>query len=726
MSSINECKKEDSIFQYSDIYNDFSIKTKELIEAMCYMATIKSENLNKDEITQRINTIQCYISNCQSANNSVNNMFGFKEKFEEIDFGTKEYYFFIADIKIKSTVYLLRINNFLNNWEASNSIKEKRERFLSDVENMKIADVKTFFETIKTTNFDKNLFSDIRKECEKLPNEDFCIKLWREDEKAEDKDKKIELREIDKNFQSFCKSVINFLKEQSDENLQAIAEIYKTQKEKITKEEEIQDKLDVQDQLNGIISFDNVVELFSEHQNIQVDKSIEYYLFDNSMKEIDFCGSEWDWIWRYEQGKEDLFRCVGTDKFTYDGDYTGKDRRLYYQNMIKNIVSHMNKGGSTKLASYSKNPFRDIYKYMISENQVENTNSINYSFNITEENSDADESKKCYKAELIEEDNQAVQFKNIIFAMVKQANTNIIKKMYFESQENDSGFSIRNNFYSCKKDDTITFSTFVLDEEKTKNAYCFCLDIFKTKEYYSGDVRKVFGRYTSKFPDTDIPNHQLSIVASSDEEVVMLGNTCDEIVKHKLPKEYDECEENVEYRVELNKDEILCLFYRMHMLCNDDKLKINSELELDINGYSCSGIPVKLAEENTLKVLFDLKNILKDNYLNNKIENISQLIDNKELSILTEVASIINNSENDNKDKIKSIKDAVSNFEENIKEAIKDCIVNRVKEYQSRHIDFVLSFLEKSEYKKYSNYGKNTYHQDKDDLVALYRKVFLK
>lgn len=723
MSNINESKKEDRIFQYRDIYNAFSNKTKELIESMCYMATVKSENLNKDEITQRINTIQGYISNCQSANNSVNNMFGFKEKFEEIDFGTKEYYFFIADIKIKSTVYLLRIDNFLKNWEASNSIKEKRKRFLSDVENMKIADVKTFFKITKTTNFDKNTFSDIRKECEELSDEDFCIKLWGEDVKAEDKDKKIELREIDKNFQNFCKAVIVFLKEQSDENRQAIAEIYKTQKEKITKdEEEKQGKLDEQDQLNGIISFDNVVELFSETQNIQIDKSIEYYLFDNSMKEIDFCGSEWDWIWRYEQGKEDLFRCVGTDEFTYDGDYTGKDRRLYYQNMIKNIVSHMNKGGSTKLASYSKNPFRDIYKYMISEYQEINPNSINYSFKITEENSDADESTNCYKAELIEEENQAVQFKNIIFAMVKQANTNIIKQMYFESQEKDSGFSIGNNFYICKKDDTITLSTFVLDEEKTENAYCFCVDIFNTKEYYSGDVRKVFGRYTSKFPDTDIPNHQLSVVASSDEEVVMLGNTCDEIVKHKLPKQYDKCEENVEYRVELNKDEILCLFYRMHMLCNDDKLKINSELKLDVNGYSCNGIPVKFAEENILTVLFDLKNILNDN----KIEKINQLIHNKELSILTEIGSIINNIENDNKDKLKSIKDAVFNFEENIKEAIKDCIVNRVKEHQSRNIDFVLSFLEKSEYKKYSNYGKNTYHQDKDDLVALYRKVFLK
>ena len=151
---------------------------------MCYMATIESINLDKDRINTEIKTIQAFIKKCESANNSVNNMFGFKEEIGELEFGTKEYYFLIADIKIKSTVYILRIENFLDNWANFNSIEKRRETFLNSIENMRISDLKTFFQISKQTRYDQNKFFEIKNE-EISFREEFSSTFWIEDKSDE-------------------------------------------------------------------------------------------------------------------------------------------------------------------------------------------------------------------------------------------------------------------------------------------------------------------------------------------------------------------------------------------------------------------------------------------------------------------------------------------------------------------------------------------------------------
>lgn len=725
MSKFNEDK--DIYFDYSEEkYKMFSEDTQKFIEAICYMATIESKNLDKDKINIKIKTIQSFIENCQSVNNSVNNMFGFKEKIGEIEFGTREYYFFIADIKIKSVVYLLRIENFLKNWEKLNyNIEERRKTFIKNIKNMKISDMKTFFEISKETRHDGNTFLEIMNR-NILYNEGFSVAFWEDEDKE-----KIVSNEQEKLFQQFCESIFSFLKNKQNEDnikndIKTISKIYKNQKERISVkilEKKDEDKFDNQDQLyqmNGIISFDNAIELFSKTQKEQDIKSIEYYLFDNSMNEVTFCGIEWNWLWRYEKGEEDLFRCVGTDKFTYSGHYNGGNRRLYYQNMIKNIVMHMNKGGSNKLSSYSKNPFRDIYKYMISEYQ-DNDEDVDYFFEITVENNDI-------KASLIDEGNE---IKPIVFAMIKNANTNIIKKMEKPSQSN-SDFFIQNNCYQCAPSDSISFSGFVLGEDDAENEYNFCVDIFNTKETYSGDIRKVFGEYTHSFPEVGVPHHQMSVVASSDNEVVMLGNTCDRIEMSLVSERYDDCKENIEYRVQLNRDEILSLFYKMHMLCNKGKVHIKPKLIFEDGKYCCNGIPVNFEEDNTIEFVNKLKECFKKENPEEKINNITELISDdiyEQIVLSKEINSMIKNQDENlvNGKKIKNIEDAVSEFEKEIIEKIKDCIINKVKkDISSNKINFILSFLRNTEYKSYPNYGNRTYRVDADKLVALYRKLFLK
>ncbi|WP_313233438.1 hypothetical protein [Tissierella praeacuta] len=719
-------------------YKVFSEDKQKFIEAMSYMAMIKSEDLNKEEIKNHIGVIQEFVKSSKSDNNTVNNMFGLKEEFTGLEFGTKEYYFFLADIKIKSVVYLLRIDNFLKNWKSSNTDKVKREAFISDIKNMKMSEVKVFFEISKETEYDTRNFLEISQLDHELLNNAF----WKLNESNKNDDK-LKLSSQEKDFKEFCQSIINFLKNNNNkEELKKITNLYKKQKrileEKLDEMLEKKDEKHLNEQLNKIdgirVSFDYAEKLYSNKDTglRRQDKDIEYYLFDNSMKEISFCGIEWNWMWKYEKGVEDLFRCVGTDRFVYEGDYNGQKRRIYYQNMIKNIVNHMNKGGNVKLASYSKNPFRDIYKYMISEYENKEEKA-EYSFKIKFVNNGVNN----VIVELEEKNSSCDNFKPMIFAMIKKANTNIIKKLA-SSNNYCNDFTINDKNYKCISTANTSFYDYVLGEDDG-DEYNFCVDTFNTKENYKGDIRRVFGEYTDSFPGVGVPNHQLSVVASSDKEVVMLGNTCDGIKNDfNLNWNYANCTENIEYRVELNRDEILLLFYKMHKLCKGNK--INPRLEFEEKGYFCNEIPVKFGEDNVFNYIREVKSFSKNLNMEERINNIKELSNNtdyKEVPLCKEILEIINqfeethgeeNSQNTNIGN--DISKVISNFEKEIKECLKESIIKKVKKVEkvdifSKKVDFIISFLKESEYKAEPNYGKATYREDEDMLVALFRSLFL-
>ena len=117
------------------------------IKAMYYLATIKIDNLDKDNSVEgAVKIIKEYIQKNSSANDNVNNMFGFKSSdFSIPKKNTKGYYFFLADLKIKCTVYILRIHNFILNWKKSNKIESQRDYFLELVKNIKINSVRKMF-----------------------------------------------------------------------------------------------------------------------------------------------------------------------------------------------------------------------------------------------------------------------------------------------------------------------------------------------------------------------------------------------------------------------------------------------------------------------------------------------------------------------------------------------------------------------------------------------------
>jgi len=178
---------------------------------------------------------------------------------------------------------------------------------------------------------------------------------------------------------------------------------------------------------------------------------------------------------------------------------------------------------------------------------------------------------------------------------VKKARTNIIKPLTCDGGEQMVDYTITLGGEEIKghvvAKDTISFSNFITDSVN-EGAHIFCIDILNNPVPYRGDVRNVFREYVGQFPEVDVNGLQLSVVSANDKEVVMLGNTCDKIVR--LDKEwnaqYDELDNNTEYRVVLTGKEIIDLFKRI----GDKRPKFSIEEENDSFYAMKNGCKIKI------------------------------------------------------------------------------------------------------------------------------------
>ena len=325
------------------------------------------------------------------------------------------------------------------------------------------------------------------------------------------------------------------------------------------------------------------------------DAELDYYLFDNTMAEIIFGGTGFEFIWKYKSPDEaDIFRASGTNRFSTDCSLNGKDND-YYKSMIIACIEHMNKGESknNKLASWSKNPCRDIYKYLI----IEKENNVEYTCHMKLEN---DKPKIVFAKNGAEDDPYTK--KTTEFCIVKKAKINYIREIFPEKNTNKPDFIINDTKFMMKEApyDEYNFFEFRNGIEGTENYnkdeeknYAFCIDILNNvadNPRNAGDVRNVFKNYTGY-------GLQLNIVAPSDEEVIMLGATCDGTVNldnrkkelNKLTEEelnkltYNSCKSNFEYRCELGIKELIVLYgciniIRHKALNIDEILKSDDEI----------------------------------------------------------------------------------------------------------------------------------------------------
>ena len=678
-ASLKEIKEPQIIKKYNLKDNDI-----EFIDALKIVSDVKLEDVNNNDVIQSVKSIQKYVGNNVSSNEVISTLFGFGAKSEididEISKKTKEYLYFISDIKIKATVYLLRICSFFKSWEKewANNIKSQ-DNFINRVKNTTL---KSIFE----------YFGESSDSIEKYNNYTIGKLASKKRDDWESSENKFN-KNISYKYISHC---VNYLKNEKDEKN---ADKYAGKADELEQESEI--KLMEREDVKSLQLFLNFQSNEKSHweKTITNNNAFRYYLFDNSMKEIDFCGICRKWRWKYLRADADLFRCEKNIKETKEmenmrifSDIDENDQpHEYYKKMIKKTVNHMN--GEMQFLSFSKNPYRDIYKYLDFQQ------NINTEFIISGE---IGSRKPKFTAKLSDEDEQSTNKSHVYFIMVKKANTNI-----FHRKNNKAvGFF---DFINSMDD----FKAYV-NKEKIEPTY-FCLDVLNNSITTDGDIRNVFQEYTNSFPGIEISGLTRQKVAPSDEEVVMNNYIPNEIKiddnTTEFP-EYDKINANMSFRVELDRKDIISLFRKISI----SRAKENYEdmiCELkDIFSQQISFNNIKV------KVTFsDCENDLNE-HLNKRHEYERKLRQN----LSKEDRESIENLKEQENTLIKEVEKAVC-------EAVSDYLKSYGKEKENTDkMNFIMSFIEGCGHiKKRSDFSVNVFDEkNKDKIINIFRHAILK
>lgn len=323
-----------------------------------------------------------------------------------------------------------------------------------------------------------------------------------------------------------------------------------------------------------------------EFRQMELKGNCGYYLFDNSYQEIQFGGISYKWFWRYETGSADLFRNVERTEFK-----AKEFRTLSYPEMIKALVEHMNTGCNKdyNLSSWSKDPVRDIYKYLnvpdthggyhkdytIAFEQVEDETK-----NGEECNNEKKTKFRITKIDELDVDAMAS------FSVIKNAQTNVFAPIS-ESSDNPT-FKINDKGYTLPNEADIKSFDELIGNEQNGN-FAYCVDVWNNKAPYEGDIRAQFSEYARRMGGSGV---QLSVVSSGDKEVIMLGSTCTGYKEYdgSDEKSYDDNDdkvrENTEYNMSLSVKEIVVLYGMIKKeLSGKNEIRLNESAFVFIPSY---------------------------------------------------------------------------------------------------------------------------------------------
>lgn len=662
----------------------FSNYSKNFLESMLYVSKINIDSVqnNKNEIDKNIKSIKDFLQSKKSTNEGVKKMFGFTNEDLEFEHVNKHYYYYIADVKLKACIYLLRIHRFIIKFDNDmKKLKNRLELFREEIENIYVEYIANIMSTekdnkkckyyllyldeenkkIKTNEIKEEL--DERKNIENDNNEEKVTFEKLKSIKCEIYTDEDHIDKISKCINTIYRLYQKLSKKIDDEVAKDFngqgCDLSDIQSAEVNESDDLSELFELAsiidsligiNQISGddskdlqnknVINFTSRIKEIKHWQKIFQKKTewkkhmIDYYLFDNSMKEIYFTGIGWKYSWRWLEDHADLFRSVGTDDFQWTYKKLVHEQnfgKVYMENMFYNIVKHMNRGNDKpKLASYSKDPYRDIYKYLKIES-LDNSQKLKINWKINIESKETDSTDKDNnKASLICSNNAVtiLNDKTVLFAMIKQASVNIIRKLnkcmdgekgMFTIKDLGLDSSVCKSYKSCGKSDEnppksfYEFIDYIRQMQndsvslKEKNIdiseYAFSVDILNNGAVYSGDVRSVFQEYMDQWVDGYIPGIQRNIVSSTDEEVVVLGNVCDsiEIYEGKESKYYDECDSNIEYRINLNKQEMIYLYIMLNKtMTGKDEFTFKNIYSLVSQMKSVLDKNVELANQNTI------------------------------------------------------------------------------------------------------------------------------
>lgn len=548
----------------SPVFRDTGIglsdEQSRFIEALRYISGITISEIMSEKVNSEAAQIARYVSSIDSCDSELKKLFGFvvkdkpmgrwEEHFRDMEEPART--FFIAELKLKAGIFLLRADNFIQHLSSGKNTYEMYRRSVLETDIREIA--KAFGFNVRTDQEENEETHDAP-----ISFAEWLVRQYEFEPNHLGVPNKAGLER----YLELCKGFVDAVARKDPQEEKRISE------EAWNMEQELSDDMSSDFQL-GL--FDNIHTVGNE-----LPSDVGYYIFDNSMNEVQFVGIEHYWIWRYERDKQNLFRCVGSDDFRtsdpaeqkrfYILDDPRSEGRFYYQKMIANLVTHMNKGRGNKLASYSKDPWLDIFKYMSLPFK-----SYNMNFAFKWENGKGIYSDLELEGEL--------NTHTCTFAMVKNADVNIVKQL-IRADDGSGVFSLDRSkdkdntcSYTCRKGGVYSFSELVNGKVPGPAEYMFCVDVLNNyapttalpvKNRIKGSIRSRFYYYTSRFPDEEVGGLQNNIVAPSDMEVVMMGNTCDAVKKcdGETHISFKTAEDNVEYRVELGFKDIVGLFWRL-------------------------------------------------------------------------------------------------------------------------------------------------------------------
>lgn len=123
--------------------NDFDKQLKEYLSAIKYVSEIKVENIDddniRDEINEELNLIVNFIKSYGNEYYEIGLIKGFKinEKIDAEHWSIKgrDYYYYVADQKIKASVYYVRYLNVINKYfSKEKNAEEELARYISEIQ----------------------------------------------------------------------------------------------------------------------------------------------------------------------------------------------------------------------------------------------------------------------------------------------------------------------------------------------------------------------------------------------------------------------------------------------------------------------------------------------------------------------------------------------------------------------------------------------------------------
>lgn len=306
----------------------FDKELKQYLDSIKSLAELEISQIDDEsfrrEIDGHIDTIVKFIERYKEEYYEIGCIEGFKN-YDRRKLSEQDYYYYLADQKVKALVYYLRYLNFIERSQLEDKRKKEIIKSLQELNH-------SLKQKIKSTQSNQERKKEI---LEALNEFEFGTE---EETKADDLRKQCEafikeIEELPYDYQVEVFEETTEAKDEAEESLPTIEEIK-------------QSCLQYLDEINSSMD--------PEYK--------KYMMFNNLMREIRFFGASYQYLWHWKQRKKTLYRSGVLDG--QDNQNLAESKKDYVKKMFQDCINHMNSPSKIR-KSYSENALIAIYKYLV-------------------------------------------------------------------------------------------------------------------------------------------------------------------------------------------------------------------------------------------------------------------------------------------------------------------------------------------------------------------------